>query len=210
MDPGSPILLRPGDSDYPAALRRCSDKGHSPAVTAHGNLGSLDGPLLGFFCSVRSTGAAVLKTYDFARALRDADVTLIGGFQSPMEREFLDVLLRGSARVVLCPARGLGSMRMPKAWKDPLAQGRLLLLSFFGDAVRRPTEVIAAKRNTCVAALAHRILVAHAEPGGKTEQLCRAAHVQGKQVFALDSADNAHLLELGAVPVPDDLTLLTA
>ena len=201
-DPAHPIRLRPDSPDYPAVLRRCAEEGRPLAVTTQGNLEVLEGPLLGFFSSVRSTGAAILKTYDMARALRGADVALIGGFQSPMEKEFLDLLLRGTASVVVCPARGLGNMRIPQAWKEPLARGRLLLLSFFDDRVRRSTAANAAKRNARVAALADRLLFAYAEPGGKTERLCKAALAQGKPVWTLDSADNAHLLELGAVPFP--------
>lgn len=75
----------------------------------------------------------------------------------------------------------------------------------------RPTRAIAAKRNLCAAALADRLLVPHAEPGGSTERLCREALADGKPVFTLDSSENAHLLEFGATPVPaDDLTLLPA
>ena len=102
-------------------------------------------------------------------------------------------------------------MRIPKGWKNPLAEGRLLLLSFFDDNIRRPTADIAAKRNDYVATLAHRLLVAHAEKGGKTEKLCKDALTQGKQVFALDSPDNAHLLQLGTIPTAaNDYTPLTA
>ena len=63
-------------------------------------------------------------------------------------------------------------MRIPKGWKKPLAAGRLLLLSLFDDTIRRPTAAIAAQRNAYVAALADRLLIAHAERGGKTETLC--------------------------------------
>ena len=158
---------------------------------------------------MRCPGDAILKTYDLARALRSVDVTLIGGFQSPIEKDFLDLVLRGPSSVVVCPARGLGTMRIPKGWKNPLAEGRLLLLSFFDDTICRPTAELAAKRNAHVAALAHRLLVAHAEKGGKTEKLCKAALAQGKPVFALDSQDNAHLIEFGALPVKaDDPSLL--
>lgn len=188
--------------DSSAALRRCADVGSVSAVTLQGDLGILDKRLVGFFCSVRCPGDVLLKTYDLARALRETDITIVGGFQSPMEKECLDLLLRGSASVVICPARGLGTMRMPKGWKKPLADGRLLLLSFFDDKLRRPTAAIAAERNAYVAALASRLLIAHAEKGGKTEKLCRDALAQGKPVFALDSPDNAHLIECGAVPVP--------
>ena len=110
-------------------------------------------------------------------------------------------LLRGSARVVLCPARGLGVMRLSPSRKAALADGRLLILSFFDDALRRPTAAVAAERNARVAALADRLLVAHAEPGGKTERLGRDALARGQRVFTLDSPDNAHLAALGAEPV---------
>ena len=170
-------------------------------VTLHGDLGILDERLLGFFCSVRCPGDVILKTYDLARALRETEVTIVGGFQSPMEKECLDLLLRGSASVIVCPARGLDTMRIPKSWKKPLVDGRLLLLSFFDAKLRRPTAAIAAERNAYVAALAARLLIAHAEKGGKTEKLCKGALARGKPVFVLDSPDNAHLVELGAVPV---------
>jgi len=169
-----------------------------------GNLGTLNKTLIGLFCSVRSPGDAILKTYDLAKTLRGADVAIIGGFQSPMEKECLDLLLRGTAPVVVCPARGLGRMRVPGGWKRPLAEGRLLLLSFFGNDVRRATSDLAARRNTHVAALADRILIAHAGKGSKTENLCREALARGKPVFTLDSPANAHLVKLGAVPVQAD------
>ena len=46
--------------------------------------------------------------------------------------------------------------------------------------------------------------IAHAEPGSKTEGLCKDALAAGKPVFALDSAGNAHLVELGAISIPVD------
>ena len=118
-----------------------------------------------------------------------------------MEKEFLDLVLRGTASVVVCPARGLDNMRIPRGWKRPLADGRLLLLSFFDDSIRRPTATIAAQRNAYVASLADRLFIAHAEKGGKTEGLCKGALAQGKPVFVLDSADNAHLIEVGTTPI---------
>ena len=72
--------------------RRCGfvlKAGSAPAVALKGDPTILDRKLLGFFCSVRCPGDVILKTYDLARALRIAEVTLIGGFQSPMEKEFL-------------------------------------------------------------------------------------------------------------------------
>ena len=187
--------------DTPVALRRCVGAGSASAATLKGDLSIFDKRRIGFFCSVRCPGDVILKTYDLARVLRETDVTIVGGFQSPMEKEFLDLLLRGAASVVVCPARGLGNMRIPKSWKKPLDEGRLLLLSFFDDDIRRPTTSIAAKRNAYVATLADCLLVAYAEQSGKIEPLCKEALTEGKPVFALDSPDNAHLVECGVLPV---------
>lgn len=172
-------------------------------LTAHGNRDLLNRRLLGFFCSESLPGDAILSAYDLALALRDTGTTFIGGFQSAMEKEFLTFVLRGSASVVICPARGISRMRLPVPWRAPLEEGRLLLLSCFDDKARRPTKQTVAKRNALVAELAACLLVPHAAPGGKVEQLCQRAIAQGKLVFTLASAD-PRLVELGATKLQFD------
>lgn len=191
-------------SGLPDRTRRRLTTESSQTVTTRGTPDILAKQTLAFFCSIRCPGDVIVKTYDLARALRKTDVTIIGGFQTPMEKECLTLLLRGTAPVVVCPARGLGQMRLRAEWKKPVAEGRLLLLSFFDDGIRRTTAELASKRNGYVAALADRILIAHAGKGSKTEGLCRDALARDKPVFTLDSPDNAHLVALGAVPVQAD------
>ena len=43
---------------------------------------------------MRAPGDSVLKIYDLARALRSRRMTLVGGFQSPMERSKTERLCR--------------------------------------------------------------------------------------------------------------------
>ena len=62
-----------GDPDTPVALQRCFEAGSVPAIMSKGSLDILDGRLIGFFCSVRCPGDVILKTYDLARALRNAE-----------------------------------------------------------------------------------------------------------------------------------------
>ena len=92
-------------------------------------------------------------------------------------------------------------MRIPRPWRDPLAAGRLLLLSTFADSIRRPTAATAARRNACAAALAHRIPVLHAAPSAKTAALSQQALAAAKPVYTLPSPHNAHLIALGAQPL---------
>ncbi len=153
------------------------------------------------FCSVRCPGDLILKTYDLARLLRDAGTPVIAGFQSPMEKDCLEILLRGRQPVVICPARGVGRMRIPRAWRGPIAESRLLIVSPFDDTQRRATAKLARARNEFVARLARALLFIHAAPGGKIEELAKRTVAGDKPVFTLQSPNNANLVELGIRPV---------
>ena len=168
-----------------------------PEVNSKGNLSLLDESLTALFCSSRCPGDLILKTYDLARAMREAGVPVIGGFQTPMERECLRLLLRGEQPVVVCPARSIDNMRIPRDWRPALDDGRLLVLSPFPATVRRPTAELAAQRNELVASLASRVFIAHAARGSKTEAFARRLAEAGKPMLTLDSPANEHLLETG-------------
>jgi predicted Rossmann fold nucleotide-binding protein DprA/Smf involved in DNA uptake len=168
-----------------------------PRVAALGNREHLSLPLLGFFCSAKCPGNLILDTYDLARALRDAGVPVIGGFHSPMERECLDLLLRGKQPVLVCPARSIHRMRIPQLWKAPLDDGRLLVLSRFSEKQRNATAELAARRNQFVAALADQVFIVHAATGSKTETFCRELLAQDKSVLTIDRPENRSLLDLG-------------
>ena len=170
-----------------------------PPETAHlGNLRLLDEPLTALLCSNRCPGDLILKTYDIARAMRNAGVPVIGGFQTPMEKECLRLLLRGEQPVVVCPARGIDNMRIPRNWRPALDEGRLLVLSPFPATARRPTAEFAAQRNELVASLASRIFIAHAAPCSKTEAFARKLAVSGMPLITLDSSANTNLVKTGA------------
>ena len=170
-----------------------------PTETAHrGNLRLLNEPLTALFCSNRCPGDLILKTYDLARAMRDAGVPVIGGFQTPMERECLRLLLRGAQPVVVCPARGIDNMRIPRDWRAALDEGLLLVLSPFPATARRPTAELAAQRNDLVADLAQRVFIAHAAPGSKTEAFARKRAESGKPLLTLDSPANTNLVKMRA------------
>ena len=170
-----------------------------PPETAHlGNLSLLDEVLTALFCSNRCPGDLILKTYDIARAMRDAGVPVIGGFQTPMEKECLRLLLRGNQPVVVCPARGIDNMRIPREWRAPIDQGRLLLISTFPPALRRPTAASASQRNNLVADLASRVLIVHAAAASKTESFARTLATSGKPLLTLNSPSNANLVGMGA------------
>ncbi|MBW2737490.1 MAG: hypothetical protein JRE64_01305, partial [Deltaproteobacteria bacterium] len=95
-------------------------------ITATGNLDILRKNPTALFCSTKCPGDLIVKTYDIAQILRDAGMTVISGFHSPMERECLTILLRGAQPVIICPARSINNMRINREYKKPLKDGRLL------------------------------------------------------------------------------------
>lgn len=193
------MTIEANSSGYPSALRDgIARAGVGQRLWAIGNLQILEKPLLGFFCSTKCPGEVILQTYDLARTLREAGVPIIGGFHTPMEKECLALLLRGTQPMVICPARSIAQMRLPVGWRPSVADGRLLLLSPFEAQHRRPTVELTEQRNRFVAALSAYILIAHAAPKSKTEALCLELLRQNKQVFALAHPANDYILAAGA------------
>lgn len=162
-----------------------------------GNTALLQTPKVGLLCSRRCPGTIVVQTLDLALALRDSAATVVGGFQSSMERECLDTLLRGKHAVIVCPARGIDGMRLPAAWRAAIGENRMLVASAFDAKHRRATAVLAEKRNRLVANLSDQVIVAHASPGGRLEHLCRDLVAAAKPLWALDDPANAYLIALG-------------
>jgi hypothetical protein len=113
----------------------------TPEVKSKGDVSLLQEPLTALFCSNRCPGDLILKTYDLSRAMREAGIPVVGGFQTPMERECLRLLLRGEQPIVVCPARGIEGMRVPRDWRDPLKEGRLLAVSHVWNRRDRGGEV---------------------------------------------------------------------
>ena len=177
-------------SDCPTFLKDRVSNDLFPKIWAIGNLNILEQQLLGFFCSAKCPGAVILKTYDLIRDLRNKGVIVISGFHSPIEKDCLDLLMRGKQPIVICPVRGIETMRIPKSWRTPIEKNRLLILSPFENKYRRPTVALAEHRNRFVTMLADQILVAYAANKSKTMQLCSEASMNRKKVYTLDNQIN--------------------
>jgi predicted Rossmann fold nucleotide-binding protein DprA/Smf involved in DNA uptake len=195
------VELKKADPQYPPGLRRYLGDHAPKSIAALGNLGILEGKILGFFSSVKCPGQLILKTHDLAQQLKKANVTVIGGFHSPIERECLRILLRGTQPIIICPARSLGGMRIRVEHKKAIEKGRLLLLSPFNENQRRNTVETAMERNRFVAALADSVFVAHASTNSKMEKFCHEVLRLGKPLYTFESEANKFLINIGAKPL---------
>ena len=193
------MRLHLDNPNYPSQAKHYLGEQAPASINILGNADILHHSRLALFCSVKCPGNLILQTYDLAQSLREAGIKVISGFHSPMERECLMILLRGTQPVIVCPARGIRGMRLKK---------EVLFLSPFTEEQRRITTETAIMRNRFVSAVADSIFVAYAAPGSKMEQLCKEILVWRKPLYMLENVANDKLISIGAIPVtPDSIAI---
>jgi len=208
-------IISPENPAYPPGLKTCIAFKSPPTLTAIGNfsllqktaIGSAVPEVIALFCSKRCPGDLILKTYDLAQALRDAEIPVISGFHTPIELDCLKILLRGTqsfaqrclGQIIHCPARSLHKMSFSPEQKQAMVENRLLLISPFSASYPRVTAELAGKRNEMIGAIAHTIFIAYAAPDSKTLTFAQRLIATGKSVLTFDSSINPLLQAQGIV-----------
>ncbi|HKF56673.1 MAG TPA: DNA-processing protein DprA [Blastocatellia bacterium] len=191
------------DPGYPGSLSRYLRAKAPEVISLQGNPYLLESKSLAVFASSSCPDDIAVNSFLLAQHLRRSSVTAVSGFHSPVEHEFLTILLGATSPIIICPSREIESMRIPAEYKEGLDSGRLLLLSPFSDK-KRPSSDMAVYRNKIVAALAEEVFVAYAEPGGKLQKLCKEVIDWGKRVYTFAGRLNKVLISMGAEPIFPD------
>ena len=132
-------------------------------------------PKIGFLSSRKVPPAAVMKCYDWATEMRDQGACVMGGFQSPLERDVLTFLLQGKQPVVWVLARRLWTSRgVPKAYRVAIEEGRLLVVSPVSQSIRRVDAQSATVRNRFILETAQRVVFAALDPEGALSRMLAA------------------------------------
>ncbi len=198
------VKIYKDDTYYSQSLNQYLGEYAPATVDAVGNLDILKNKPLAVFSSSKCPGSIILKTYDLMKKIRDMGITVISGFHSPLERECLNVLLKGKQPIIYCPARNIDGMRINPEFKKPLEDGILLILSPFSKKEKRISSERALERNRFIAAIADKILIPHAEPNSKTEIFCRELLDKGKSIATFDNPHNRNILKLGLEVITED------
>ncbi|MCX8071704.1 MAG: hypothetical protein N3C12_04560, partial [Candidatus Binatia bacterium] len=119
-----------------------------PDLTARlvgvGETALLAEPLLGLVASRECPGHVLIETLERVPEWVEAGRVLVSGFHSPLEQQVLRSVLRRKGRVVKVLARGLGGesgdYRPTAEEREPLAEGRMLILTACPPKVRRTTR----------------------------------------------------------------------
>ena len=112
-------------------------------------------------------GDVILKTYDFARLVRQSGTAVVSGYHSPIEKDCLPILLRGPDPIIIVQGHRLSTSRLPREWQKAIDAGRLLLLSPFPEKDKRVSAQLAAERNRFVATISDEVLIPMLRPAAR-------------------------------------------
>lgn len=109
---------------------------------------------IGFLASRKISSSAILPTLDWAVEIsKRADVVVVSGFHSRLEKDVLKFLLQGKCGIIIVLARGM-YRKLPKIYDVAMKENRLLIVSLEKETVIRVSERTAHKRNKYVEKLA--------------------------------------------------------
>lgn len=113
---------------------------------------------LGFLASRKISSLSILPTLDWATEVsKREDNAIVSGFHSKMERNVLEILLKGQCGIIIVLARGM-YRKLPKQYEEAMSQNRLLIISNEKDNVKRVSEQTAHKRNEFVREIADEMM----------------------------------------------------
>ncbi len=154
-----------------------------------GNIGLLDQIDFAFLCSSKCPGNIIIKIQEQAFQWREDGLVIASGFHSPVEQEILNVLIKGIQPIVICPARSLNNMRLPKLWRAGLDENRILIITPIHGLITRPTRELCNKRNEFLVKLTKKIYIPYVDASGKMVELYNKLKEKDRLIFA-DNLEN--------------------
>ena len=150
--------------------------------------------VLGVLASGKAPGPVVWESYQFFYALRDANVTIAGGWHSPLEKGILDALIEGNVNVAFFAAKGLKARGFQQKFKLLDRTSRGLMISPFPDSVTKINGTEGPRlRNELLAAISDVLLIPYIKPRGKLFHMLKAESAFLNKTFILNHAENDNI-----------------
>jgi predicted Rossmann fold nucleotide-binding protein DprA/Smf involved in DNA uptake len=151
--------MKPAPVTLPSPGARRIEPEIAARIIGVGETALLAEPLLGLIASRECPGHVLLETLDCVPEWVKAGRVIVSGFHSPLEQQVLHSALRRKGRVVKVLARGMTDYRPTVEEREPLAVGRMLIITACPPEVRRTIRETALERNRLVIALASELVV---------------------------------------------------
>ena len=149
--------MKPAPVTLPPACAQRAGPELAARIVGAGEMALLAEPLLGLIASRACPGHILLETLDRIPEWIKAGRVIISGFHSPLEQQVLRSVLRRKGRIVKVLARGMTDYRPTAEEREPLAAGRMLVITACPPKIQRTTRETALARNRLVLALASEI-----------------------------------------------------
>jgi len=131
-----------------------------------------------FLCSQRCPAGTVLKSYDWAKQQRTQGNCIISGNHSQIEKDVVDILLKGQQPLIIVLARGM-LQRWDKSILQAIEDERLLIISPFDTPTKRVSRKTAEIRNRTLIHLSDSITVGYVTPDGMLSRLLEGREYLG-------------------------------
>ena len=129
-----------------------------------GDISLLDRKKIGYFASSTIASLSVLPTLDWAtEAAKRDDGAIVSGFHSKMEREVLDILLRGRCGIICVLARPIYKV-IPNKYHNAFAQNRVLFISHNTSKSTMTSRHLCLKRNEYIASISDELVFSSLTP----------------------------------------------
>lgn len=148
-----------------------------------GDLKILQRKKVSFLSSRVMSETARISAKQWALRQTQTGDAVVSGFQSPLEKEVLDILLDNGGYAIIVMSNRIFNKCPPK-YQQAVTENRLLITSYFGDEQIKTTRQSAEIRNNKVIEMADTIVVGCIKREGMIEKLINSTT---KPCYVLDS-----------------------
>lgn len=125
-----------------------------------GNMDLLTLRKVGFLASRKVIPSSVIPTINWTNKVsRNQNITIVSGFQSTLEREVLDIILKGTCGIIYVLNRSL-YCQIPLNLRPAFHSNRILFISLTAEKTTRPSVINANIRNHYIADIADALVFA--------------------------------------------------
>ena len=136
-----------------------------------GNMDLLTFRKVGFLASRKVNPTSVIPTINWANKVsHNPNAAIISGFQSTLECEVLDIILKGTCGIIYVLNRSL-YRQIPLNLRSAFDSNRILFISLTSEKTTRPSAVNAALRNRYITDIADTLVFASVDEASSLHQL---------------------------------------
>ena len=152
-----------------------------PEILSHiGNLELLKRPKTAFLCSSKTTSRDILKSFDWATSV-PKDSCIISGFQTKLEKDVLQLLLKRHIPVIIVLARRMYKV-LPAEMLSAIDSNEALIISL--SHLPRNSKQSALARNKYIISIADNVVFGALDPTSSLTNLVEEQKLLGIEIHA--------------------------